>query len=65
MTDAKKITRSRPTNYPKQIVIMTTAETYDAVAETAEGEGVSKSVVARRWMENGRTVEEAGGFRDL
>lgn len=54
MTDAKKITRNRPTNYPRQIVIMASNETADAVEAQAAEEGVSKSVIARRWLEAGR-----------
>jgi hypothetical protein len=53
----KKITRNRPTNYPRQIVILATDELADDVAETAQREGVSKAEVARRWIEGGRADE--------
>lgn len=66
MTDApKKITRNRPTRYPRQIVIMATEETYQAVKAEAASEtettGVktSKSVIARRWLDAGRAITEA------
>ena len=69
MTDAsatpKPITRKRPIRYPRQIVIMATEDTYQAVAAQAveetenTGEHVSKSVVARRWLDAGRAVTEA------
>lgn len=62
MTDApKKITRTRPTNYPRQLVIMATDELVDAVETQAVVEGESKSVIARRWLEWGRALEAAGG----
>ena len=63
MTDAsaspKRITRKRPIRYPRQIVIMVTEDTYQAVAEAASAEDESKSVVARRWLDAGRAVTEA------
>lgn len=63
MTDAsaspKPITRKRPIRYPRQIVIMATEDTYQAVAAAAEREDESKSVVARRWLDAGRAVIEA------
>ena len=55
----KPITRKRPIRYPRQIVIMATEDTYQAVAETAASEDESKSVVARRWLDAGRAVTEA------
>lgn len=55
MTDApKKITRTRPTNYPRQLVVMVTDELADGIDATAGAEGVSKGVIARRWLEAGR-----------
>ena len=62
MTDSatpKPITRKRPIRYPRQIVIMATEDTYQAVAAAAASEHVSKSVVARRWLDAGRAVTEA------
>lgn len=66
MTDSqKKITRKRPTRYPVQVVIMATEETGRALAEEAAaetqatGRKVSKSIIARRWMDAGRAVTEA------
>lgn len=66
MTDApKKITRKRPTRYPVQVVIMATEETGQALAAEAAAESkatgrkVSKSVIARRWLDAGRAVTEA------
>jgi hypothetical protein len=66
MTDSpKKITRRRPTRYPRQVVIMATEETYQALkAEAAEateatGQKVSASTIARRWLDAGRAVTEA------
>ena len=68
MTDSatpKPITRKRPIRYPRQIVIMATEDTYQAVAAQAveetenTGEHVSKSVIARRWLEAGRAVSDA------
>jgi len=59
MTDTpKKITRKREINYPRQIIIMASDELADAIEGTAGEEGVSKSVVARRWLERGRDQEE-------
>lgn len=55
----KPITRKRPIRYPRQIVIMATEDTYQAVAEAAAAEDESKSVVARRWLDAGRAVTEA------
>ena len=55
----KPITRKRPIRYPRQIVIMATEDTYQAVAEAAASEDESKSVVARRWLDAGRAVTEA------
>ena len=55
----KPITRKRPIRYPRQIVIMATEDTYQAVAEAAADEDESKSVVARRWLDAGRAVTEA------
>lgn len=61
----KPITRKRPIRYPRQIVIMATEDTYQAVAAQAveetdrTGEHVSKSVIARRWLEAGRAVSDA------
>lgn len=55
----KPITRKRPIRYPRQIVIMATEDTYQAVSETAAAEDKSKSVVARRWLDAGRAVTEA------
>ena len=65
MTDAsatpepKRITRNRPTLFPRQIVIMATDELADAVEATAADERVSKAIVARRWMEIGRHADAA------
>lgn len=53
----KKITRNRPVNYPRQVIIMTSDELADAIEATAEEERTSKSVVARRWLERGRNEE--------
>lgn len=59
----KKITRQRPTLYPVQVVIMATEETGKALAEEAaaatkaSGRKVSKSVIARRWLDAGREFE--------
>lgn len=64
-TSPKPITRKRPIRYPRQIVIMATEDTYQAVAAQAAeesdttGEHVSKSVIARRWLEAGRAITEA------
>lgn len=55
----KPITRKRPIRYPRQIVIMATEDTYQAVAAAAADEDESKSVVARRWLDAGRAVTEA------
>ena len=55
----KPITRKRPIRYPRQIVIMATEDTYQAVASAAAAEDESKSVVARRWLDAGRAVIEA------
>lgn len=55
----KPITRKRPIRYPRQIVIMATEDTYQAVAEAAAAEDESKSVVARRWLDAGRAVTDA------
>lgn len=55
----KPITRKRPIRYPRQIVIMATEDTYQALAEAAAAEDESKSVVARRWLDAGRAVTEA------
>lgn len=55
----KPITRKRPIRYPRQIVIMATEATYQAVAAAAADEDESKSVVARRWLDAGRAVTEA------
>ena len=55
----KPITRKRPIRYPRQIVIMATEDTYQAIAEAAAAEGESKSVIARRWLDAGRAVTEA------
>ena len=55
----KLITRKRPIRYPRQIVIMATEDTYQAVAEAAAAEDESKSVIARRWLDAGRAVTEA------
>lgn len=55
----KPITRKRPIRYPRQIVVMATEDTYQAVAAAAEREDESKSVVARRWLDAGRAVTEA------
>ena len=55
----KSITRKRPIRYPRQIVIMATEDTYQAVAEAAAAEDESKSVVARRWLDAGRAVTDA------
>ena len=52
----KPITRKRPIRYPRQIVIMVTEDTYQAVAEAAAAEDESKSVVARRWLDAGRAL---------
>jgi len=61
MTDSpsKPITRKRPIRYPRQIVIMATEDTYQAVAAQALEEDESKSVVARRWLDAGRAATEA------
>lgn len=53
----KRITRNRPTKYPDQLVIMASAELYDAVTKEHEATGESKASIARRWMELGRKVE--------
>ena len=56
-TPSKPITRKRPTHYPRQIVIMATEDTYQALAEAALEEDESKSVIARRWLDAGRAAE--------
>lgn len=61
MTDSatpKPITRKRPIRYPRQIVIMATEDTYQAVTEAAAAEDEPKSVVARRWLDAGRAVTD-------
>lgn len=61
MSDSPKITRNRPVNYPRQVIIMTSDELADAIEQTAGEEGVKKSVVARRWLEKGREAESHDG----
>lgn len=55
--EPKKITRQRPTNFPRQIIIMASDDLADALIETAAAEKASRSEVARRWMEAGREYE--------
>lgn len=45
--------------YPRQIVIMASDETADAIIEAAERNSKSKSEVARIWLEAGRQSGEA------
>lgn len=54
----KKITRNRETHYPRQVIIMASDELANAIEETAGAESVSRSAVARRWLEGGRAAEE-------
>lgn len=45
----------RPTLYPVTVVAMVTAETKEAIVRTAEVNDVKQAVVARDWLEAGRT----------
>lgn len=60
-----KITRKRPTKYPRQLAVMMTEDLYAGIEEAAieqtetSGEHVSKATVARRWLEAGRAVTDA------
>lgn len=58
MSDGQKITRKRPIRYPRQVITMASDEIADAIEATAAEEDVSKSVVARRWLERGRVAED-------
>lgn len=43
----------RPKLYPKQLVVMVSQETYDKVAKVAADNGLSKSDVARNYLDAG------------
>lgn len=53
-TTPKKITRTRPTNYPAQVTLMLDAKTAGELEREAIQTGESKSSVARAWLEAGR-----------
>lgn len=63
--ESKRITRNRPTEYPAQIVFMASDGLAAAVAAQAEAEGVSKAVIARRWMTAGAEYEAHLDGRDI
>lgn len=44
----------RPKLYPKQLVVSVTEEVYDHIAEVAAENGLSKSDVARNYLDTGR-----------
>lgn len=55
----KKITRTRPKNFPRQATYMLPGDLADAVAADAAREGVSKSEIARRYLQAGRAITDA------
>lgn len=60
-----KITRNRPTNYPVQATYMLTGDLANAIVDDAKreskalGRKVSKSEIARRYLEAGRAITDA------
>lgn len=61
----KKITRNRPTNFPAQATYMLPGDLADAIVDDAAreskaiGRKVSKSEIARRYLQAGRAITDA------